>query len=187
MSNLTINTEYDQEDVEFKVTNGGQGKIRFPEAAWHNVLNAAELYQVYDWIAENFERPKEPTLFETQWPQVKIGDEFGFGPEHRFFHYVKVSETSYTYRNSEVRKETSNLTEGNHARGISWRTPEPPTPLEQFQALNKGDKFMVKFKYVSSSQAPRVKISDTEWVNLLTGGIHTTELLDAADRIEPVV
>lgn len=65
---------------------------------------------------------------------------------------------------------------------VTREVPDP-TPLEQFQALKKGDRFRIVTPYEKNGET-RIKISDTEWVNTLDHLIYDVGLLVPSDRIE---
>lgn len=122
----------------------------------------------------------EPTLFEQQWPQVKVGAEFGFGdgagrggrPP-----YVKVSETEYQwsegYQWSDGTNKTRTIpkpTSSDSAKGIHWINPK--TIQEQVNDLADGTLFETPYNGPFIKVAKnKVYARNTQAVWTIGGGI----------------
>lgn len=123
--------------VVFDLANVGGGAPNSPITD----LTYDEAREIIALLQAAVPEEEEKTLFETQWPEVPVGARFGFSvnPVNPFYPYVKQSETTFEWESTSEARSISDLTPGDRARGIHWKTVQ--TMQEQINALPPGAKF----------------------------------------------
>lgn len=115
-----------------------------------------------DWIIANVPKPEPKPLTLSEWAEMPIGAEFGFGKWGEFFPYVKVDEWTYNRRREGYSADIREGTDSDLSQGLTWRVI--PLPTKFAAVVKSGGKL---YTLADQSEEPNWLQADnaTQWAS----------------------
>lgn len=98
-----------------------------PENATFAYLSDEQAHALADWIIANVPKPEPTPLTLSEWAEMPIGAEFGFGKWGEFFPCVKVDDWTYNLKGAGYSADIREGTENDLSQGLTWRVIPLPT------------------------------------------------------------